>query len=62
MTGRVVSSPSAWLRRVVLSIGMLALCATLSGCATANQDDSDLPWNTPQPWEGSPMIPGLESR
>ncbi len=21
--------------------------------------DSDLPWNNPQPWEGSPMIPGM---
>lgn len=27
-----------------------------SGCATT---DSDMPWNAPQSWEGSPYIPGL---
>ncbi len=27
------------------------------GCAT--NADSDMPWNTPQSWEGSPGIPGL---
>ena len=33
------------------------------GCATTDRDyDSDLPWNTPQTWEGSPSMPGLEER
>ncbi len=35
----------------------------LSGCATTGSDDdngSDLPWNTPQPWEGAPSIPGMD--
>ena len=36
----------------------------ISGCKTAggNEDEngSDLPWNTPQPWEGAPAIPGLD--
>lgn len=43
------------------------LCAlvalTLSGCATLDgRDDreSDMPWNQPQPWEGSPFIPGMD--
>jgi len=36
----------------------------LVGCATNNEyhDDkeySDMPWNTPQSWEGSRQIPGL---
>jgi len=26
------------------------------GCTTP---ESDIPWNSPQPWEGSPSVPGL---
>ena len=45
---------------------LVAACAlVLGGCAT-NEDDfvdeqeySNMPWNTPQQWEGSPGIPGL---
>lgn len=41
---------------------MLVLC----GCATDNSyhdetEYSDMPWNTPQQWEGSRQIPGLSS-
>jgi hypothetical protein len=36
-----------------LLMGMLAVC----GCATDTA--SDMPWNTPQPWEGSPTLPGF---
>ena len=45
--------PTAWL----VSIALLAmvLCA---GCTTT---DSDLPWATPQPWEGHPAIPGFST-
>jgi hypothetical protein len=48
----------------VLLAAMLAVGALLqAGCATgANRDDTDIPWNTPQPWEGAPFIPGLEGR
>lgn len=45
---------------LLLTLGLAAFC--LGGCATAGGDDdegSDLPWNTPQPWEGAPSIPGL---
>jgi hypothetical protein len=31
----------------------------LSGCATT-ADESDLPWNVPQSWEGSPSLPGMQ--
>jgi hypothetical protein len=36
----------------------------LSGCATSDdyrdeREYSDMPWNTPQTWEGSRSIPGL---
>jgi hypothetical protein len=34
----------------------LVLGLIISGCAT---DDGDMPWATPQSWEGAPTIPGL---
>jgi len=34
---------------------MISLLLSL-GCATAQ---SDLPWNTPPSWQGTPQIPGL---
>jgi hypothetical protein len=43
----------------------LASIALLGGCATPNPDqqqESDIPWAAPQPWEGAPGIPGLETR
>ena len=36
---------------------LLAASCILVGCATT--DDSDIPWNSPASWEGSPYIPGL---
>ena len=42
-------------------LGLAAFC--LSGCKTTGSDDengSDLPWNTPQPCEGAPSIPGMD--
>lgn len=49
-------------RLALLAVLVAALAACLNGCATPNTDDSDseLPWNTPQSWEGAPMIPGLD--
>jgi hypothetical protein len=45
----------------LFAMGLTAFC--LSGCKTAGGDDdeggSDLPWNTPQSWEGAPSIPGM---
>ena len=44
-------------------VGMVALSALLAGCATTDGEyESDLPWNTPQTWEGSPAIPGFDQR
>ena len=53
------------LCKVLCFLSVLALSAlSFSGCATAGGSDddngSDLPWNTPQSWEGSPSIPGLD--
>jgi hypothetical protein len=41
-----------------------ALTLLLSGCATNDgyrdeKEYSDMPWNTPQQWEGSRSIPGM---
>jgi hypothetical protein len=38
----------------------VALSLTAAGCASIDPDrESDMPWNMPQSWEGSPAIPGL---
>jgi hypothetical protein len=44
--------------KAVMLTGALLICLMLfaAGCATT---DSDMPWNAPQSWEGSPYIPGL---
>ena len=47
-----------------LCLTLAALCLItggLAGCATTDADrrESDIPWNQPQPWEGSPYIPGM---
>jgi hypothetical protein len=41
-------------RLALMGLWLAALLA--GGCATG---DSDMPWNTPQSWEGAPGIPGL---
>jgi hypothetical protein len=49
-------------RRWTVSLSALAgvlvasLLLVIAGCAST---DSDLPWTDRQPWEGSPMIPGM---
>ena len=44
------------LSRAWLLLGALALVSLASGCMT-EPPDSDLPWNKPQSWEGSPALP-----
>ncbi len=45
------------LFRFLAVAGCLALVGwCLSGCATfSDPDDSEIPWNAPQPWEGNLM-------
>lgn len=44
---------------------LLLIAAALAGCSTPVNSDgskkeySDMPWNTPQTWEGSMSIPGM---
>jgi hypothetical protein len=46
------------MRALLTILILLVSTALFSGCATF-ENESDLPWNTPQPWEGSPSIPGF---
>ncbi|MDD4736917.1 MAG: hypothetical protein PHP44_12535 [Kiritimatiellae bacterium] len=47
------------LKRLVAS-ALFALLLLAVGCAhTGDGNESDIPWNTPQAWESSPSIPGL---
>ena len=43
-------------RLLWISVAIALVAAFVCGCAT---NQSDMPWNSPQPWEGSPMIPGM---
>jgi hypothetical protein len=38
-------------------MGILLGFLGIAGCAST--EDSNMPWSTPQPWEGTPGIPGL---
>ncbi len=42
-----------WCYLMLVLLGLLGV----AGCAST--EESNMPWNTPQPWEGSPGIPGL---
>lgn len=44
-------------RSVVLGGILTAVIGMLAGCAT--EGTSDLPWNTPQSWEGTVTVPGF---
>jgi len=47
------------MKLVLFLLASIAYLA-VSGCATTDPDrESDLPWNMPQSWEGSPAIPGM---
>ena len=49
--------------RARLLAACLALAAgvvlSAAGCATT--EEGDIPWNAPQPWEGAPVIPGMNN-
>jgi len=49
----------------ISTLFIFSTALVLGGCATNDnefvdeQEYSNMPWNTPQQWEGSPSIPGL---
>lgn len=50
---------NGWRCVAVAGVAMWLILQT--GCATpTDRRDSDIPWNQPQPWEGSPFIPGMD--
>ncbi len=57
--------PSTFLHSACLAICKVAalplLLVIVAGCTTI-PEESAMPWNTPQSWEGSPSIPGLSDR
>jgi len=40
---------------------LLVLSGLLLGAGCATEADSNMPWNTPQSWEGTPGIPGFSA-
>jgi len=56
--------PPILFLRSILVAAALAAWAGLCGCAAQDpyrdeREFSNMPWNTPQQWEGSRQIPGL---
>ena len=56
--------PMKNIKHLPFLIAAVALIALCSGCASNDDyvDDaeySNMPWNTPQQWEGSRSVPGL---
>ena len=51
--------------KIITVLSATAALIGLAGCATPEdqyhdeQEYSDMPWNTPQQWEGSRSVPGL---
>ncbi len=45
------------IRHYIAGILVLIGVVLAGGCATPH--DSDIPWNSPASWEGSPYIPGF---
>lgn len=45
-------------RQIWVVLAALAVTALFSGCTTPQQE-SDIPWNTPQSWEGQGPMGGM---
>jgi hypothetical protein len=41
-------------------LGVAVCLILMAGCASA--PPSDIPWNAPQSWEGTTVLPGMEGR
>lgn len=54
------------VKTFTISVALLMAAAgmlSISGCRTPPLDEeSQMPWNTPQDWESSPMMPGYGNR
>lgn len=45
------------MTRAFTAFMLIVAALAVGGCATTR--DSDIPWNAPASWEGSPYIPGF---
>jgi hypothetical protein len=45
------------LQRCIVFVFLLVAMVIMAGCASSHE--SDMPWNTPQPWEGTIGLPGF---
>jgi hypothetical protein len=45
------------IRNIITGLILASVIGFVSGCVTT--EESDIPWNAPAGWEGSPFIPGL---
>jgi PBP1b-binding outer membrane lipoprotein LpoB len=54
--------------KIILTLFAAATMVLLTGCAAPDneyhdeQEYSNMPWNTPQDWEGSRSIPGMSGQ
>lgn len=57
-------NPQARKYAMLLLGAILTALLLAGGCATVETSDreSELPWNTPQSWEGAPFFPGLNGQ
>jgi len=51
-----------YIRGLVCLLFAGIVCVVCTSCGSPDGYDSDLPWNTPQSWEGSPMMPGMNGQ
>lgn len=56
-TRTTLQAAGAYLRLIAVLSVLVAVFS--AGCTTT---ESDMPWNAPQSWEGSPAIPGLSGQ
>lgn len=51
--------PNIFFLLVALAALLLSGCATPDDSYRDKKEYSDMPWNTPQQWEGSRQLPGM---
>lgn len=57
----MIRLPETIAARLRVAVACLLL-GLVGGCATAYDRESEIPWNSPQPWEGTIMLPGLDNQ
>ena len=58
MLNRIHNLSVVAIRTAAMAVVLAGCVIALTGCMSANTE-SDLPWNTPQTWEGTVQLPGM---